>query len=145
MYIITIFYQFLLILTNFRLILRHPYFLFQIFFKLIITHQVFFSPEYPHFIFVYVSFCFKMQIILIFYKFMPNFGPILGLPTFFLDFVQFIITYHVFFILEYPNFVLFYVFFCFKMHIIPIFYQFLTILTNFGPILGLPIFFLYFF
>ena len=148
MYIIRNFYQFFSIFANFDKFLPNieaSLLFVPNFIQLIITYHVFFSPEYPHFIFVYVSFCFKMQIILIFYKFMPNFGPILGLPTFFLDFVQFIITYHVFFILEYPNFVLFYVFFCFKMHIIPIFYQFLTILTNFGPILGLPIFFLDFF
>ena len=140
MYIIRNFYQFFSIFANFDKFLPNieaSLLFVPNFIQLIITYHVFFSPEYPHFIFVYVSFCFKMQIILIFYKFMPNFGPILGLPTFFLDFVQFIITYHVFFILEYSNFVLFYVFFLFQnahnTSFLPIFDNFDKFRPNFGP------------
>ena len=48
----------------------------------------------------------------------PNFW---ASPTFFPIFFQLIINYHVFFILDYPHFIIFCVFFWVKMHIIPIF------------------------
>ena len=57
-------------------------------------------------------------------------------PTFFVNFFQLIITYHIFFILDYPHFIMVCVIFRVKMHIIPIFYQFLVILTNFGLKMG---------
>ena len=67
---------------------------------------------------------------------------------FFFNFCQLIITYHFFFILDYPYSLVFYLFFGIKMHIIPIFYQFFPIFPIFdyfdlvfGPIL----FFFYFF
>ena len=79
-------------------------------------------------------------------QFRPNFWASL---LFFHIFFQLIITYHVFFILDYPNFIIFYVFFWVKMHIIPIFYQILSIFLNFdnfdlifgSPLLFFPIFF----
>ena len=80
-----------------------------------------------------------------FFSFLTTLTWFSGLPYFFFNFFQLIITYHVFFILEYPYFIFFYVFFSFKMHIIPIFYQFLPILINFGLILGRPLFFSLFF
>ena len=75
------------------------------------------------------------SIFLIFDNFDLIFGPpILFFPIFF----QLIITYHVFFILDEPHFIIFYVFFWVKMHIIPIFYQFFSFLTNFDLIMWHP-------
>ena len=69
-------------------------------------------------------------------------------PTFFSHFLQLIRTYHVFFILDYPHFIIFCVFFWVKMHIIPIFYQIFSIFLifdNFDLIFGPPLLFFQFF
>ena len=132
MHITPLLYQFLLILTNFGLFLGGPFFF--NFFPLIITYQVFFILDYPHFIIFYVFFWIKMHKIPIFYQFFlifDHFDLIFGPPLlFFSYFFQSILTNLVIIILEYPHFVIFYVFFWIKMHILPIFYQFFSFLTN---------------
>merc|ERR1712002_243965 len=108
--------------------------------------------DYPHFIIFCVFFWVKMHIIPIFYQIFSfflifdNFNLIFGPPLLFSLFFQKIITYHVFFILEEPHFIIFYVFFWVKMHIIPIFLPNFLIFDNFDLIFGplllfFPIFF----
>ena len=87
-----------------------------------------------------------MDIIPIFYWF---FSIFLILDHFDLIFgPHLIITYHVFFILDYPNFIIFMFFFfskCTKYQFFTNFSQFLLILTNCGLIFWHPYFFFLFF
>ena len=74
----------------------------------------------------YAIYCLNMHIILIFYQFWQISALFWDIPIFLINFFQLIITYHVFFIVDYHHVIIFYVFFLVKMHIIPIFF------TNFS-------------
>ena len=120
MHKIPIFYRFFSIFANFDQF--RPNFeaslLFSKFFQLIITYHVLSILDYPHFIIFNIFVCIKMHTIPIFYQlfsifanfdqFRPN---LCGIPTFFSFFFHLIITYHVFFISEYPQFIIFMYFF----------------------------------
>ena len=129
-----------------------PYF-FPNFFSIDNNLSCFLYSRLPSFYIFCVFLWITMHIIPIFlsnFLIFDNFDLIFGPPLhFFQFFFQLIITYHVFFILDYPHFIFFYVFFWIKMHKIPIFYQFFSFFSHFWPLwpnfwATLTIFFLFF-